>query len=349
MTKKDKIILTNTFTRDLSVFFCVVWGRASQKHFKKYIGANRKNLLYLRENDLSPVKVWHDENESNWLKSLIVGKAEKDSGFCDLVVSEWKTGWASLSEYFLGKRKIKTIDELEQLSEIIENWIASMMVNFVIVDSKLKNCQILEIAEKYREKTQKYVYAADQLFVDFFKESYPEYQQIAEFITPEEAFSLKNRRLSDLKVKDISKRKNGYAIFNDEIMNLDELKERLKNNKIKLCKEKIDKSTKTIQGNIANKGKVIGIVKIVLIKKEFKKFKDGDILVAKMTTPDYLPIMKMASAFITDEGGIMCHAAIVSREMKKPCIIGTKIATQVLKDGDKVEVDADKGIVKIIT
>jgi pyruvate,water dikinase len=58
--------------------------------------------------------------------------------------------------------------------------------------------------------------------------------------------------------------------------------------------------------------------------------------------------MKRASAFITDEGGITCHAAIVARELKKPCIIGTKIATQVLKDGDEVEVDAERGIVRII-
>jgi len=61
-----------------------------------------------------------------------------------------------------------------------------------------------------------------------------------------------------------------------------------------------------------------------------------------------LPAMNKASAFITDEGGITCHAAIVARELGKPCIIGTKIATKVLKDGDEVEVNADKGIVKII-
>jgi pyruvate,water dikinase len=58
--------------------------------------------------------------------------------------------------------------------------------------------------------------------------------------------------------------------------------------------------------------------------------------------------MQKAAAFVTDEGGLTCHAAIVAREMKKPCIIGTKIATKVLKDGDMVEVDANKGIVKIL-
>jgi pyruvate,water dikinase len=57
--------------------------------------------------------------------------------------------------------------------------------------------------------------------------------------------------------------------------------------------------------------------------------------------------MEKASAFVTDEGGILCHAAIVSREMKKPCIIGTKIATKLLKDGDIIEVDANNGFVNI--
>ena len=67
-----------------------------------------------------------------------------------------------------------------------------------------------------------------------------------------------------------------------------------------------------------------------------------------MTRPEFLPLMKKAKAIITDEGGITCHAAIVSRELGIPCIIGTKIATKVLKDNDLVEVDAEKGIVRKI-
>lgn len=58
--------------------------------------------------------------------------------------------------------------------------------------------------------------------------------------------------------------------------------------------------------------------------------------------------MRKAGAIVTDEGGITCHAAIVSRELGKPCVIGTKIATKVLKDGDEVEVDAEQGIVRIL-
>ena len=67
-----------------------------------------------------------------------------------------------------------------------------------------------------------------------------------------------------------------------------------------------------------------------------------------MTSPDYIIPMGRAAGFITDEGGVTCHAAIIAREMNKPCIIGTKIATQKLKDNDKIEVDVGKGIVRIV-
>lgn len=103
-----------------------------------------------------------------------------------------------------------------------------------------------------------------------------------------------------------------------------------------------------IKGQIAARGFAKGRVRIIISKSKIKDFKNGEILVSSMTTPEYVPAMKKAKAIITDEGGITCHAAIVSREMKKPCIIGTKIATRVLKDGDFVEVDADKGVVEII-
>jgi len=94
--------------------------------------------------------------------------------------------------------------------------------------------------------------------------------------------------------------------------------------------------------------KIIGQVNVIKSVKELKKINKKIILVTPMTTVAFAPFMKNVMAIITDEGGLTCHAAIVSRELKIPCVIGTKFATKVLKDGDLVEVDADKGIVKII-
>lgn len=105
---------------------------------------------------------------------------------------------------------------------------------------------------------------------------------------------------------------------------------------------------KEISGMIASRGVAKGRVKIIRKTHDLINMKSGDILVASMTRPEMVTAVKKASAIITDEGGITCHAAIISRELGIPCIIGTKVATQVLRDGDLVEVDADKGLVKII-
>lgn len=110
-----------------------------------------------------------------------------------------------------------------------------------------------------------------------------------------------------------------------------------------------NKQVQEIRGTATTKGKVIARVKVCSGAEEaMKKIKKGDILVCGMTLPDYVPAMRRAVAIITDEGGITCHAAIISRELNIPCIVGTRIATQVLKDGDKVEVDANTGIVRKI-
>gem|GEM_PF-2419410 len=108
------------------------------------------------------------------------------------------------------------------------------------------------------------------------------------------------------------------------------------------------KQKNNLQGMAAYKGVVRGVVKIVKHQKDFYKFKKGEILVAPNTRPEYVPIMKIAGAIISEEGGIICHSAIVSRELKIPCIVGVQGIISVLKDGDLVEVDADKGVVKIL-
>jgi len=107
-------------------------------------------------------------------------------------------------------------------------------------------------------------------------------------------------------------------------------------------------TSKLIKGVAVSGGIVRGKVRLVLNDKDFKNFRVGEILVSYYTAPAFMPIIKMAGAIITDEGGVTSHAAIVSRELKTPCIVGTKIATKILCDGDLVEVDANKGIVKII-
>lgn len=101
-----------------------------------------------------------------------------------------------------------------------------------------------------------------------------------------------------------------------------------------------------IKGTIGCAGKAQGIVQKIYSSKEISKFKEGNVLVTVYTAPEFVPAMNKAVAIVTDTGGITSHAAIVSRELGKPCIVGAKIAMSALNDGDLVEVDANTGVIR---
>ena len=118
--------------------------------------------------------------------------------------------------------------------------------------------------------------------------------------------------------------------------------------KIRFEKEKKIPQTSELKGTCAFPGRAEGAVKIINQVEDMGKMDRGDVMLAHTTYPALVPAMKKASAIVTDDGGVTCHAAIVARELKIPGVVGTKIATKVLHDGDRVEVDATKGIIKKI-
>lgn len=113
-------------------------------------------------------------------------------------------------------------------------------------------------------------------------------------------------------------------------------------------------ATNELKGTSANPGNFSGIVHVLYagnmenVREVRKSFKKGEILITEMTQPNIMDIASKAGAIVTDEGGMLSHAAIISRELKIPCIVGTHFATTLIKSGDKIEVDANKGIVKIL-
>lgn len=170
------------------------------------------------------------------------------------------------------------------------------------------------------------------------------------FITPQEFRKYlfnKNYLTSEIKKQTQNRFKKGCI----SIAEKDKIKILTIENGKKFLKS-IKKETKIevtqIQGNCAYPGKVKGVARVINLRKEVSKIKKGEILVSRATNPDLNIAMQKANAFVTDEGGITCHAAIVAREMKKPCVIGTKTATKLIKDGDLIEVDASQGLVTIL-
>ncbi len=161
--------------------------------------------------------------------------------------------------------------------------------------------------------------------------------------------SLKNGKL-DISKKEIEDRKRGFIIgvLNGKILMLTGVFAKKLVCEIENSFNKANTNTRQINGFPASLGYVVGKARVINKISEITKLKHGEILITSMTTPDFIVGMKRAGAIVTDEGGLSCHAAVVSRELGVPCVIGTKNATQIIGDGDLIEVDASVGIVKII-
>lgn len=167
------------------------------------------------------------------------------------------------------------------------------------------------------------------------------------YCTPSEVTSFFSKPIVSLKeVKSRLKKCLWYQKGKDqyEVISEDSVKGTYK----QIFEKKTLKAVNDFRGLSACRGVARGPVTVVKSATEVRKMKEGDILVAVMTRPDYIVAMKKAAAIVTNEGGVTCHAAIVSREFNIPCVIGTRIATEVLKDGDIVEVNGNHGVVTVI-
>jgi len=167
----------------------------------------------------------------------------------------------------------------------------------------------------------------------------------------DELFEGLKDKLSKAKLKQISNERSsgfGLLMWKNSITTVTQAKGIVKTMEQYRIIQPMQKMTDVIRGNSASLGRAIGKVKIVHNTRELDKVKSGDILVSKMTTPDFVIAMGRCVGIITDEGGVTCHAAIVSREMGIPCIVGTNVATKQLNDNDLVELNANEGFVRIL-
>ncbi len=177
------------------------------------------------------------------------------------------------------------------------------------------------------------------------------FSEVIEMTAEEILSALQNgRRLSEGELQKIGRRYDNHALVLEggkitlyEGKGLEEYFKREKKHEGNLH------HLRELRGQSASAGLVMGRAVVVHGIDELAKVRKGDVMVVASTTPAFVPAMERAAAIVTNEGGLLCHAAIVSRELGVPCVVGTKMATRVFQDGDLVEVDAVKGIVRKIS
>lgn len=311
---------------------------------KKETGCIIDNELFLYNPKTDLVETYHKPEE---IKNLFnaVGYLAKKKGFVDSAIVDFVASLAKIKPYLEKEKKVKNIFEFKELYKLFSRFYLGIAYVWVLPLLDYLPQKIRDKAMELREKTENYSSQRDKVLIDNLKIIYPELGDLVKFLLIEE---IDGDEINKEAIFNLQERAKGYIYYKNKIYQGGEFKNFFKKNNLELDNKKSKINTNIIKGNIAYKGKINGLVKLVFTEKDLVNVNKGDIIVSPMTRPEFLPAMKKAVAFITDEGGVTCHAAIVTREMKKPCIIGTKVATQVLNNGDLVEVDADNGVVKIL-
>lgn len=354
-----KLIFEKSISRDWSVLYTQMWYESYIREFKKQFGQVYSEVIY--EGKEGSVEGFRAPIEHiDGLREFVLGKLKKDPS------------WLSKQSKILIEETKETINFANKirerpLSEYSNKDLAELLKKFFELNIKLgprfiitfwfpihmekhpdlrKYKDEIKAASEARNISEKLGSVVDpslrEIGRDVLKRAnLPE--DLSKFINYEEIITFLEKG-QKIDVRKIAQRKDYFIVANKGIL-IQSMKEYLSDHEYGL-KEEVVEQTSEIKGSIAYPGLVKGKAILIKNKEMFNKFKEGDIVITSMTNPDYLPILRNALAFVTDEGGITCHAAIAARELKKPCIIGTKIATKVLKDGDVIEVDANKGVVR---
>jgi phosphohistidine swiveling domain-containing protein len=310
----NKAIYKKIFTRDFLLTTAEIWVRPEAKSDKVWTKERQPYWPYIIvERAEGVINAFYDPRGIDWLKQSLIQNIKNSSNFLVGLSAKYKYAYQVLKNVY-AKKEFLAKEELIRFLSRAEHfwvWFEALWWVWELTPDEKKGIKIPKEIFTLRENTQ----------------------EIKKAVTLDLAV-LKNRHSGYFYVEDnlIVGRNRAYVenLYDIQFENL------------------MFDAKDGVKGQTAYKGKARGEVKIVYGPKQIFKVNDGDVIVSSMTMPDVLPAMKKASAFVTDEGGVMCHAAIIARELKKPCIIGTKIATKVLCDGDLVEVDAHKGVVKII-
>lgn len=331
-----------------SVLTCSYLGKQYSKNISDYLGINLKRSIIVIKKGFSTC--YFSKQELDKLGKELSARVIEDEGLIDTWVGDIKKVTDEINGVMDElKGKFLSKDEYAVfVNKFIDfgarNFAIKKIVDYLPKNILEKNLAKLSDARLYSE----IVYTNTEKFMEAFAEKIGikdgcESKFVLCLLDREFENYLKSGKINIS--KDILKNRFNFStlFFNngkDTILNNEDAK--------KVERAMIKESLKELSGKIAFHGKSTGVARVILDPRNVKKFDKGDILVTSMTRPEYLQLIQKSSAFITDAGGMLCHAAITAREIEKPCIVGLEVATRSIKDGDIIEVDADRGVVRII-
>jgi phosphoenolpyruvate synthase/pyruvate phosphate dikinase len=304
----------------------------------------RPYFVATRDNDKDIL--WLDLAQVDIQKQQIFARTERDATYIDWLLDSTEKACEPILDLLYSPRAL-TLEELRIFAvqlKLAWRWYAGLWWAIERLEGEQNYKEMVAKTMSFREKTDKFVPGADAVIRMSLTALYPSLEKYTEVMLLSEVLVGNVPNLSVLE-----ERNNGCILIEGNVYTGEGITNILGTYNIALVDHAVEEGDrKKFTGQTAYAGIYTGIVTKVITKQDARAFVKGHVMVSSSTTPDLMHAIQDAGAIIADEGGIISHAAIVSRELHIPCIIGTKIATQVLHDGDLVEVDAERGVVTML-
>ncbi len=338
----------NRWAGSYTFISCSYWGSQYYHSLKKYLGVYFKHTLFIHRN--GTVSFFIPEKEFKSLGKYLSNKSQKDKKFAIKYCTELKKNTDKLLPLMKKiQHGIPSWAEYKQFNEVFDKHLpfhvfVKKTIDFLLPESLKKLLPYFKDARLYSEM----IYSdSENFFRNIMKAIAKKEGYNSDYLTcltQKELETYLQTMVLPPEVQLKGRFKKSVLYFESGKINLflGSVVDKIDN---LILKQSIS-SKKELRGISAYPGWVVGKARIILDPHKVKNFNQGDILIAGMTRPEFLPLVKKASAIVTDVGGVLCHAAITAREMKIPCVVGTAVATKIFKDGQILEVWADKGIVK---
>lgn len=347
MTNMKQITATFTknYTRDTSLIIQQLWFKAMKTGIQKLGIASPPKPVGIDHINEGAVEVWENEKTIAYLKKQFVGISISHPKKILKMLTWYQTGLEELKKIWK-KEKLNTKKELLDFIEKVDNlmigdlFICELFISFENCDKNIP-ARIQKISAKLRAEDHFFI-ANDSVIRNSLKKLFP---KLKDFVT---CIKIEELNGTPPAVDECKKRFHNFIITSEGYSSKQTLETYAQQNKNLIFKKDTINSKHSARGIIAYQGAVQGTARIVRLQKEIIKVKKNDIIISPMTTEGILPALLKAGGWVTDEGGLLCHAAIIAREMRKPCLTSVKIATKIFKDGDTVEIDAFKGVIKKI-
>ncbi len=329
-------------TRDNGLILQETWSYAFEEGFEKTTGLkNPHNPSLVFHVINGATEIWEQDESFSWFKNSLLKINKEKPTFFEQQLSKYKNLMKVMEQYKI--KKILNLNELKELIKYMRDASRLFVILYYTSYDERTPKKLREKALAWRKNDELYdIY--EQVIKNSIANIAPRTQGMELVVTIED--------LKDMPSKKVLQKRFQESLFIPgraiETISINQFRSKHRDYRFIIEKPTKKELEGFLIGQIASPGIARGKVRILRKKSQVEELLKGEILVSPMTTPYFVPAMKKSSAIITDEGGVTSHAAIVAREIKKPCIIGTKFATKVLHDGDLIEVDANQGIIKIL-